>query len=136
MKRFIISLMLWGLFAMPVMGKSETITITTNDPASIRGFFLALDFEELTALPRRVRGYYETGCAKQLPDGRFVGLFSPPPPSSPLVLTVWCISPYPPSPKEAAAFCFEAANFSGRNFALIAIRDGFTIICGPAGKES
>jgi len=107
-RRFIISLILWGLFATAmvtlgfscwpatVRAQSTVVTLTTNDSVSMREFLLSAGFEKWDQAPPRALAYQKEICVIRHGKGAdLLGVFTPPLPNSPGSLAVICLSPHP-----------------------------------------
>jgi hypothetical protein len=143
------TVMLWAMFALAVVGlgfsfwpagaqaESGLVTFTTNDPDSFRAFLLSNKAEEW--LPgRRAVEFYTTDCKEKFGSkSGYLGTFNWPPPIPPNNVINVCLVPHPLAPMVQNSWCQLAGVGQDRELVVVAVKnDGFTVVCGPPGKES
>lgn len=122
-----------GFFFSPsfagAIGGHGIISVTTNDPDSVRDFFVDLGFEWWPGPGPKGIAHYQSGC---LPGTIYLGLASLPAPRPAIPPMVACISLHPEEQEKHQSWCGLAQRWKGVSYVMLEVsEDGYTIICAP-----
>lgn len=121
-----------GFFSSPSYAGApsgdSSISITTNDPDSVRTFFADLGFEWWPGPGPKGIAYYQAGC---WPGTIFLGIASDPPPRPAVPAgLIACISSQPEKPDDRQSWCDYVQLWREKPYIVSKVSaDGFTITC-------